>query len=287
MRVKTARQPGESLQSFAQRRLRLRALARAAINATLVGAFVLSGAGRLTAQASAHAVPVSKAQPHRPVQPRHRIKAKPSPAVPAAQQPVAPAAPAAPPTPDWPIKKEAVPATIVWDSQGLRIDADNSSLQQILKDVSTDTGTKVEGLNSDERIFGSYGPGTARDVLADLLDGAGYNFLMIGDQGAGTPREIVLSVAPKGPAPVNGSRSPNNEADLEAEQEVREQEREQEMQLQQQQQQQAEPPNMRSPDQPPSRPGFPQRVPNQQMIQQMQQMQQQRPDQNQEQNNQQ
>jgi hypothetical protein len=91
-------------------------------------------------------------------------------------------------------------ATVVWNSQGLKIDASNSSLGQILKDVATATGTRVEGLGLDQRVFGTYGPGPARDVLAQLLVGSGYNVLMIGDQGQGTPRQIVLSSQQKGDA---------------------------------------------------------------------------------------
>ncbi len=52
---------------------------------------------------------------------------------------------------------------------------------------------KLEGMDQDQRIFGTYGPGPARDVLSQLLDGSGYNVLMIGDRGQGTPRRIVLS----------------------------------------------------------------------------------------------
>jgi len=62
-----------------------------------------------------------------------------------------------------------------------------------LKDVSTATGAKVEGLGTDERVFGEFGPGQARDVLSKLLHGSGYNVIMIGDQGQGAPRQIVLS----------------------------------------------------------------------------------------------
>jgi hypothetical protein len=62
-----------------------------------------------------------------------------------------------------------------------------------LKDVSTATGAEVEGMAADQRVFGKYGPGAARDVLSQLLQGTGYNVLMIGDQGQGTPRQIVLS----------------------------------------------------------------------------------------------
>jgi hypothetical protein len=93
----------------------------------------------------------------------------------------------------WPANEKPVVAAITWDSHGLYINASNSSLHQILKDVGTVTGATVEGLDADERIFGVYGPGKARDVLSQLLHGTSYNVLMIGDQGEGTPRDIVLS----------------------------------------------------------------------------------------------
>jgi len=93
----------------------------------------------------------------------------------------------------WPVNEKPEDAKITWDSHGLYIQAANSSLEQILKDVATVTGATVEGMNSDERIFGTYGPGKARDVLTELLQGTKYNVLMVGDQGEGTPREVVLS----------------------------------------------------------------------------------------------
>jgi hypothetical protein len=81
----------------------------------------------------------------------------------------------------------------VFDSRGLLVVASNSSLEQILKEVSLETGVKVEGMDADQRIFGTYGPGPARDVISQLLDGSGYDVLMIGDRGEGTPRRIVLT----------------------------------------------------------------------------------------------
>jgi hypothetical protein len=138
---------------------------------------------------------------------------KPPSAAPTSLAAPAPVIPAAPRPPDWPANEHPSEATVLWNSQGLRIEASNSSLRQILKDVATATGAKVVGLGSDDRIFGSYGPGPARDVLAQLLDGSGYNVLMIGDQGQGTPREIVLSAQPKGGAPpaVNSQAASNDE----------------------------------------------------------------------------
>lgn len=128
----------------------------------------------------------------------------------------APVTPPAPKPPIWPANERPSEASVTWDSHGLRVDAANSSLQQILKDVSTATGVKVEGMNEDVRVFGSYGPGPARDVLSQLLHGSGYNVMMIGDQGQGTPRQIVLSARSTGSAPTpsvaNAATSNEDEA---------------------------------------------------------------------------
>ena len=108
--------------------------------------------------------------------------------------------PPPPPMPAWPVNDKPSPASVVWDATGLRINASNSSLQQILNEVSTETGTKVEGMGADQRVYGSYGPGEARDVLSQLLQGSGYNVLLAGDLGKGAPRQMVLSPRKSGPA---------------------------------------------------------------------------------------
>lgn len=129
---------------------------------------------------------------------KHPASKTQQPASAVAQTPPVPKTPAAPPLPDWPANSHPVPAKVVWDSHGLRVEASNSSLDQILHEVAADTGAKVEGLSQDQRIFGTFGPGPARDVLTQLLDGSGYNLLLIGDMGQGTPRQIVLSTRNKG-----------------------------------------------------------------------------------------
>jgi hypothetical protein len=174
--------------------------------------------------------------PAPPQAPAHHHK-KPSPAKPAAQSAPAPASvaqaapvpipcpvgppapvlsPAAPCIPNWPANHKPAEASIVWDSHGLFIQASNSSLDQILNDISLKTGAKVEGMGADERVFGTYGPGPVRDVLTELLEGSGYNILLVGDLGQGTPRRIVLSGRPTGPAQPSGQSPP---ADSETEQE--------------------------------------------------------------------
>jgi len=107
--------------------------------------------------------------------------------------PVLPPAPTEPEKPNWPVNEAPQKAAVTWDSHGLHISAANSSLHQILEDYETATGSKIEGMGPDERIFGNYGPGEARDVLAQLFTGTGYNLVMFGDLGHGAPRHVVLS----------------------------------------------------------------------------------------------
>lgn len=132
----------------------------------------------------------------------------------------APEPPPAPPPPNWPVNDHANPASVTWDSRGLRIEASNSSLQAILRQVSVATGTKVEGMGADQRVYGAYGPGQAREVLSQLLQGSGYNVLLAGDLGMGAPRQIVLSsrhgreAAPGGVNRPNPGQDANNDEDV-------------------------------------------------------------------------
>jgi len=181
--------------------------------------------------------------------------------------------PPPPPPPHWPINDSPNPPSVVWDSSGLRISATNSSLQQILNEVSTDTGTKVVGTVPDQRVYGIYGPGDAREVLTQLLQGSGYNILLAGDIGKGAPSEIVLTPRRSGPA--NAPNAINRNQQPEQEDEVSDQPEEE------------PPPPIQQPQMPAeTRPGFgpngPMRTPQQVMeemqqrqLQQQQQMQQQ------------
>ncbi len=113
---------------------------------------------------------------------------KPAP-IPAA--PVAPA-PATPPAPTNLLEQPPLPATVTERNNSLAVKADNSSLRDILRQVASQTGMKLDGLGGDERVFGSFGPGAPREVLTSLLNGTGYNVLMVGDLPNGAPRQLVL-----------------------------------------------------------------------------------------------
>jgi hypothetical protein len=121
--------------------------------------------------------------------PAPQAAASPQPAIPEATE-VAPSM----------LQQPAREAQIVFTNGNLSIHADNSSLTAILHEVASNSGMKIEGLSSDERVFGSFGPGAPRDVLADLLDGTAYNLVLLGDLSNGAPRELILSPSTRGGA---------------------------------------------------------------------------------------
>ena len=59
----------------------------------------------------------------------------------------------------------------------------------------------------DQRVFGKYGPGPACDVLSELLEGSGYNVLMIGGRDTSAPLKIILSVRSAAGAQTAGNRT--------------------------------------------------------------------------------
>ena len=96
----------------------------------------------------------------------------------------------------------------MFNGETLRIDADNSSLVQILEQVSHATGIKVDGLGADERIYGQYGPGPVTNTLSKLLDGAGYNYVIVGG-GPGKPAtKLLLTAGPSGSAIASSVAAP-------------------------------------------------------------------------------
>ncbi|MGA8042403.1 MAG: hypothetical protein WCA37_06325 [Terracidiphilus sp.] len=162
-----------------------------------IAGLLLSVPWLLSAQTSAPKTPTpssAKKAPAAPSHTHHRATKKKA----AKSAPVAPPeAPAPPPMPNWPVNEKPTPAKVTWDKQGLRVDATNSSLMQIAGDVSTATGAKFVGLNQDQRVFGTYGPGPVRDVISQLLQGSGYNIVMVGGQGLAAPSQILLTARGK------------------------------------------------------------------------------------------
>ena len=122
-------------------------------------------------------------------------------------------------TPPIPANAEAQPATVSLKNGKLTIEAHNSDLAQILREVTKISGMTIEGLglSKSARVFGAYGPGNPQEVLTHLLIGSGYNFLMAGDTANGVPRELLLitqsnsasAAAPASPHPDVSGTAPS------------------------------------------------------------------------------
>jgi hypothetical protein len=139
-------------------------------------------------------------------------ESQPAPAKPSAAQPtVAPqpqtASPVSQVAPSM-LQQPAGEAQIVFSGDTLSIRADNSSLSAILHQVAGKSGMQIEGLSGDERVFGTFGPGSPRDVLADLLNGTAYNVVLLGDLSNGAPRQLILTPPPPPPEPTPSGTTP-------------------------------------------------------------------------------
>ena len=84
----------------------------------------------------------------------------------------------------------------------LAVKADNSSLNQILREIGRQTGIKITGGVSDERVFGKYGPSPTSEVLASLLEGTSSNLLLLHSDAA-SPGELILTPRQGGVTPPN------------------------------------------------------------------------------------
>ncbi len=147
----------------------------------------------------------------------HTIQAQPAHPKPK-ETPAPTPAPAAPTVAPNLFDQPAGPATVTAGNNELTVKADNSSLAQILHQVSTKTGMHLDGLGGDERVFGSFGPAAPREVLTSLLNGTSYNVMMVGDLPNGAPRELLLTRRAGGRASTpavnqaqNSSQNPNGQ----------------------------------------------------------------------------
>jgi len=77
-------------------------------------------------------------------------------------------------------------------------------MSDVLNAVKQKTGAAVEmPAASGERVVGRFGPGAPRDVLAQLLNGSHYDYVLLGSPAdPGALNKIVLMARAAGPEPV-------------------------------------------------------------------------------------
>lgn len=89
----------------------------------------------------------------------------------------------------------AVPPQVTFENNQLTIVAPNSTLADVLRAVRKTTGADIDVPAAPERVVTHLGPGPARDVLADLLNGSRFNYVLLGAAGNDTALTRVVLVA--------------------------------------------------------------------------------------------
>lgn len=100
------------------------------------------------------------------------------------------------PRPPLPEELPAVAPTVTYRDGQLTIVAENSTLQDILAGVRKATGATVDAPASSagERVATHLGPGQPREVLAALLNGSRFDYILLSPAGnPGGIRRLILS----------------------------------------------------------------------------------------------
>jgi hypothetical protein len=109
-------------------------------------------------------------------------------------QPVAevPQAPPAPPTLE---QQPPTPPQVTYRDGQLAISSTNATLSQVLRSVQTQTGAVIDlpPGTGNERVVATLGPGKPQAVLASLLNGSKFNFVILGDpRNPGSVQKVIL-----------------------------------------------------------------------------------------------
>jgi hypothetical protein len=159
----------------------------ASIALSLIGFFVLGAVS--PAQVTDEATPKTPPAHHK----SHSQKKSPPPPL---------VLPPLPPGPLQQVPMDKIPATapeVTFENGQLKIVADNATLGSILKDVRQLTGASIDlpANGAPERVVTNLGPGTPRDVLALLLNGTQFNYVMLGSNSdPGAVSTVLLSPKP-------------------------------------------------------------------------------------------
>ena len=122
--------------------------------------------------------------------------------------PTLPSGPTGQPVQQMPLDTIApVPPQVNYQNGQLTIVAPNSTLGDILRAVRKQTGAEIEVPDAKERVVTHLGPGPARDVMAELLNGSRFNYVLLGSPADSESLTRVVLVA-KSSGPDNSS--PNN-----------------------------------------------------------------------------
>jgi len=118
------------------------------------------------------------------------------------KKPPLPPLPSGPTGPVQPIPLDSmapVLPTVSYENSQLTIVAPNSTLGDILRAVRKQTGAEIDIPSAPERVVTHLGPGPAREVMAELLNGSRFNYVLLGSQTDAAMLTRVVLVAKSGP----------------------------------------------------------------------------------------
>jgi hypothetical protein len=135
------------------------------------------------------------------------------------QLPTLPSGPTGRPVPQVPLDSiKPIAPQVNFQNGQLTIDAPNSTLGDILRAVKKQTGADIEIPDAQDRVVTHLGPGPARVIVAELLNGSKFNYVLLGSpEDANALTRIVLvaksgsdNAGPNNPAPNNTNASAEN-----------------------------------------------------------------------------
>ena len=169
-------------------------------------------------------------------QSQHKTKTK------KVQKPQLPPLPSGPTGPVQPMPLDSmapVPPQVSYHDSQLTIVAPNSTLGDILRAVRKQTGAEIEIPPATERVVTHLGPGPAREVISQLLNGSRFNYVLLGSPADDYTDDAADQAAAEAEQQQQQPSSPDQPAVKTPQQMLQEM---QQRQLQLQQQQQGQPP---------------------------------------------
>ena len=104
----------------------------------------------------------------------------------------------------------ATPPQVSFQGGQLTISAQNSTLGRHLESGSDSDGATIDlPGNAPERVVGHFGPGPARDVLASLLNGSHFNYVLLGSPTDPDALDRVILMAKSGGAADSNPQPPS------------------------------------------------------------------------------
>jgi hypothetical protein len=111
-----------------------------------------------------------------------------------------------PPRPLTPEEMAPVAPTVSYQAGELTIESKNATLAQVLRSVQAKTGGSfdIPPTANNDRVVAQLGPGQPKDVLASLLNGSKFNYIILGDPNdPGAVQKLILT--PRTRAPITNT----------------------------------------------------------------------------------